>query len=137
MSFNFIGAFTIPGQAEPKPFDPVEHRRQLWRKAYHKGKEKLLAEPPEVQEEKRERQRQYQRQWRANKKAEKDAILAEQRKNEPAKVLIEEEVVKREKKLTYQRKYHRDYRAKKKAEKEAAQSAAIEAVLDPIKLKSA
>ena len=68
--FNFIGRFAIPGQAEPEPFNLVEHKRALWRANYYRAKEKLLAEPYEVQEEKRIQTREYQREWRAKKKAE-------------------------------------------------------------------
>jgi len=69
--FNFIGKFSIPGLAELEPFNLVEHRRELWRANYYRAKERLLAEPAEVQEEKRERQREYQRDWRRKKREEK------------------------------------------------------------------
>ena len=106
--FNFIGQFALPGQLEPEPFDPVAHQKEVWRRNYHRSQERFRELPPEIQEEKRERQREYARGWRRKRREEKDAIKAEQTKNEPAKVLTEEEI-KRENKLAYQREYHRDY----------------------------
>jgi hypothetical protein len=68
--FNFIGKFEMPGQVEPEPFNLHEHRKTLWRANYYRAKERLLAEPVEVQEQKRERQREYQREWRRKKREE-------------------------------------------------------------------
>jgi hypothetical protein len=134
--FNFIGQFIIPGQAEPEPFNLEEHRKEVWRRNYHRSVERFRELPLEVQEEKRERQREYAREWRWKRREEKEAARAEQAKNEPVKILTEEEV-EHEKKRAYMREYHRDYRAKKKAEKEAAQRAAAEAIPEPIITKSA
>ena len=66
--FSFIGKFSIPGQAEPEPFDLVAHRRKQWREIYYRAKEKLLAEPPEVQEAKAAQKREYNREWRRKNK---------------------------------------------------------------------
>ena len=70
--FNFINKFEIPGQAEPEPFNHIDHRRKLWRANYYRSKEKLLAEPTEVQEEIRERRREYNREWRRKKRMERE-----------------------------------------------------------------
>ena len=83
--FNFIGKFSIPGLVEPEPFNLVEHRRAQWRANYYRAKEKLLAEPPEVQEEKRARQREYNREWRRKKKAEQQAAVVESTADEKKK----------------------------------------------------
>ena len=86
--FSFIGKFEIPGQAEPEPFNLHEHRKSLWRANYYRAKERLLAEPPEVQEENAAQKREYNRQWRAKKKAERLAAekvaSAEAPETEPA-----------------------------------------------------
>ena len=52
---NFIGKFEVPGQeeAEPEPFDPVEHQRAIWRAYYHKNREKILSGMAKRKEEKR------------------------------------------------------------------------------------
>jgi len=79
--FNLIGGFSIPGQEEPEPFDPVEHRRALQRAAYYRNKEKLLKEPEEVQEAFRIRQRGYNQKCREKKRAEREiAKVAEAEK---------------------------------------------------------
>jgi hypothetical protein len=99
---NFIGKFEVPGceEAEPKPIDPVERRRECWRNYYHSHKEKihvenakraaakkaakLAAMPVKTQEEieaeakaRHERhkayQREYQREWNKRRK-EKERI---------------------------------------------------------------
>ena len=62
--FNFVGQFTIPGQAEHEPFNLEEHRKEVWRRNYHRSKERFRELPLEVQEEKREHQRTYAREWR-------------------------------------------------------------------------
>jgi hypothetical protein len=45
---NFIGKSNIDlprhEETEPKPFDPVEHKRARWRKYYYKKRERILAE---------------------------------------------------------------------------------------------
>jgi hypothetical protein len=74
--FSFIGRFNIPGQPEPEPFKLVEHKRMLWRRAYYKGKEKMLAGPPEEREAKAARIREYNREWRRKKREEKEAAMA-------------------------------------------------------------
>jgi hypothetical protein len=99
---NFIGKFHVPGyeEPEPKPYDPVERQREIWRNYYHRHKEeirvdkairaeekkraKLAAMPVKTPEEieaeheehlrkKREYQRNYQREWQRRRK-EKDDI---------------------------------------------------------------
>ena len=74
--FNMIGGFTIPGQAEPEPFDPVEHRKALQRAAYYRNKEKLLKEPDEVQEAIRIRRNGYNKKHRDKKRAERETEKA-------------------------------------------------------------
>jgi hypothetical protein len=52
---NFIGKFDVPGQekADPKPFDRVEHQRAIWRKCYHKNRDRILAEKRKQTEERK------------------------------------------------------------------------------------
>ena len=92
---SFIGKFKVPGQAEPEPFDPVEHRRAQWRAYYHRNKENILAEKAER---------------RADEKA---AKLAAQPAKTPEELAAEEEA-RKEKKKAYQREYQREWRKKQK-----------------------
>ena len=94
---NFIGKFEVPGQekTEAKPFDPVEHQRAIWRKCYHKNRDRILAERRERTEER------------------KAAKLAEKMSRSPAE--IEAEVhAKYEKKRAYQREYQREWKRRRK-----------------------
>jgi DNA invertase Pin-like site-specific DNA recombinase len=85
---NFVGDFLVPGQeeAEPKPLDPVEHQREIWRNYYHRHKEEIRIEKARRAEA---------------KKAEKLAAL-------PVKTPEEIEAEKEEK-LRKHREYHRKY----------------------------
>jgi DNA invertase Pin-like site-specific DNA recombinase len=49
---KFLGKFNIPGseEAEPEPFDPIEHQRAQWRAYYHKRRARILAEKEKAQE---------------------------------------------------------------------------------------
>jgi hypothetical protein len=106
---NFVGDFRVPGQeeAEPKPLDPVEHQREIWRNYYHRHKEKIHTEqarraeakkaaklaalpiktPEEINAEKeeklrkhREYQRNYQREWQRRRKETKTIDKIEREK---------------------------------------------------------
>ena len=96
---NFIGKFYVPGQekAEPKPFDRVEHQRAIWRKCYHKNRDRILAEKRKLTEER------------------KTAKLAAKASRSPAE--IEAEIhAKHEKKRAYQREYQREWQRRRKQE---------------------
>jgi hypothetical protein len=96
---NFIGKFEVPGyeEAEPEPFDPVEHQREIWRNFYHRHKEEIRVEKAKRAEAKK-----------AAKLAEKAAVRAARSPEE-----IEAEV-----KAKWQRKreYHREWRRRRKQE---------------------
>jgi len=94
---NFIGKFDVPGQEkeEPKPFDPVEHKRSIWRNHYHRHRDRLRTE---------------QTARYAEKKA---AKLAAQPIKTPAEIEAEAEA-RRQKKLKYQREYQREWLRRKK-----------------------
>jgi hypothetical protein len=98
---NFIGKFNIPGreETEPEPFDPVEHRREIWRSYYHSHKEELLANQAKRKEEK------------------KQAKLKAMPVKTPEEIKAETEA-KRQKNLKYHREYQREWQRRRK---EAAQ----------------
>ena len=92
--FNFIGKFTIPGQAEPEPFDPEEHRKAQFRAYYYRNRDKILAEKAERRAE------------------EKAAKLAEAPVKTPEELAAEEEARKAHKR-EYQRNNQREWRKKR------------------------
>ena len=99
--FNFIGMVTLPGQdqdADEEPFDPVEHRRAIYRAYYYRNREKILASLAE------------------RKKAEKAEKLAAQPIKTPEELAAEEEA-RREKKRAYQREYQREWQRKRREQK--------------------
>ena len=99
----------VPGQEkeEAKPFDPVEHRRSIWRAHYHRHRDRLLAEKNAKN---------------AKKKAGK---LAVQPVKTPAEIAAEAEA-KRQRKQKYQREYQREWnRRRKEAMKDMAQENAV------------
>ena len=98
---NFIGKFNVPSDnAEPEPFDPVEHRRGQWRAYYHRNKDKILAGKAERRAE------------------EKAAKLTAQPVKTPEELAAEEEV-RKEKKKAYQREYQREWQRKRREQKNA------------------
>ena len=96
---NFIGKFDVPGQekAEPAPFDPVEHRRSIWRDYYQRNREKIIAAKIARKQK---------------KKAEKLAALPVKT---PAEIEAEAEV-RRQRKLEYHREYKREWKRRRKQE---------------------
>jgi hypothetical protein len=97
---NFIGEFSLPNESneEPEPFDPVEHRRAIGRKSYHKRRVEILAKS------------------QAKRDAEKAAKLAATPVKTPEELAVEEESRKAHKR-EYQRNYQREWQRKKRAEK--------------------
>jgi DNA invertase Pin-like site-specific DNA recombinase len=91
--FNFIGKFPVPGQTEPEPFDPEEHRRKILRDSYQRNREKILAKLAE------------------KRAAEKAAKLASMPVKTPEELAAEEEA-RRERKRAYMRDWKRKRREK-------------------------
>jgi DNA invertase Pin-like site-specific DNA recombinase/uncharacterized protein YeeX (DUF496 family) len=98
---NFIGQFNIPMDGEPtpeKPFDPIEHRREIGRNSYYRHREETLAKKAE------------------ERKREKEAKLAATPVKTPEE-LVAEEAARKERHRAYQREYQREWRYKKHAER--------------------
>jgi DNA invertase Pin-like site-specific DNA recombinase len=105
---NFIGRFDVPGQkkAEPEPFDPVEHQREIWRNYYYRYRDKIRARKTRQTEER------------------KAAKLAAKAARSPED--IEAEVkAKWQKKRKYQREYQREWQRRKRAAGGADQAPAV------------
>jgi DNA invertase Pin-like site-specific DNA recombinase len=104
---NFIGRFNAPTEGEPaeeKPFDPVEHRREIGRNSYYRRREAILAK----------------------KTAEREQAKAAKLAATPAKTPEEigaEEAARKERHREYQRNYQREWQRKKRAEKNAESNA--------------
>jgi hypothetical protein len=98
--FNFIGKFPIPGQTEPEPFDPAEHRKAQFRSYYYRNREKILAARAERYAE------------------EKAAKLAAEPVKTPEE-LTAEDAARRETRRAYQREYQREWQRKRRGEQPA------------------
>ena len=113
---SFIGKFELPGQVEPEPFDPIEHRRARGRAYYQRHREKILTKKAE------------------RTAAAKAARLAAQPVKTPEELAAEEEAHK-EKSRAYHREWHRKKKERLKAQKENASASKPSA--DPAKEKTA
>jgi hypothetical protein len=94
---NFIGQFKVPGYEEPelKPFDPVEHQREIWRNYYHRHKDEIKADKAKRAEEK------------------KKAKLAAMPVKTPEEI-EEEAIARKEKHRAYHREYQREWQRRRK-----------------------
>jgi hypothetical protein len=97
---NFIGDFHVPGQEEivPKPIDPVEHQREIWRNYYHRHKEEIHAEKAKRDE------------------AKKSAKLAAIPVKTPEEIEAEAKI-RHERYKAYQREYQREWNKRRKETK--------------------
>jgi DNA invertase Pin-like site-specific DNA recombinase len=94
---SFIGKFEVPGYEEtkPKPFDPVEHQREIWRNHYHRHKAEINAEKARRAEEK------------------KQAKLAAMPAKTPEEIEAEA-IARKERYRAYQREYQREWNRRRK-----------------------
>jgi hypothetical protein len=153
---NFIGKLNIniPGQEKPelKPFDPVEHQREIWRNYYHRHKEEIRAKQAQSYEEKRqaklasmpvkspeeikaevearhekrkEYQRKYQREWNDRRRQARLAVLAAKPALTPEEIEAKAKA-RHERHKAYEREYKREWRLRRKqVAGEADQASAV------------
>jgi hypothetical protein len=104
---TFIGKFDVPGyeEPEPKPYDPVEHQREIWRNFYHRHKERINADKAKRAE------------------AKKQAKLAAMPVKMPEEI-EEERMARLERHRAYQREYQREWSRRRREAAKAGQATA-------------